>query len=117
MPLWPAPDHSPAGSPPHGRSCRPARPGRGQGREYNSGAEVMPGRIVENATARYQPQRGIVGRAVNGFRREIGFDVLAHAGDPENGRDPVGERHVDGVSGTQRPEAEENRGPLVAVDM
>ena len=77
----------------------------------------MPGGIVENATARYQPQGGIVGRAVNSSRREMGFEVLTHAGDPENGRHPVGERHVDGVSRTQGPEAEENRRPLIAIDV
>ena len=77
----------------------------------------MPGGIVENATARYQSQGGIAGRAVNGLRREVGFEVLAHAGDPENSRDPVGECHVDGVSGLQGPEAEEDRRPLIAIDV
>jgi hypothetical protein len=77
----------------------------------------MPGGVVESAAAGYQAQGGEVGRAVNGFCRESGFGVLAHARDAENGRDPVGERHVDDVSRAQRAEAVEHRGPLIAVDV
>ena len=45
------------------------------------------------------------------------FGVLADAGDPEHGRDPVGELHVDGVAPVQGAEAEEDGGALLAVDV
>ena len=77
----------------------------------------MAGGVVESAAAGYQAQGGEVGRAVNGFRRESGFDVLAHARDAENSRDPVGEGHIDGVSRPEGPEAEEDGGPLITVDV
>ena len=77
----------------------------------------MTGRVVESAAARYQAQGSVVGRAVNGSRREIGFEVLAHAGDAENSGDPVGERHVDAVPGAEGPQAEEDGRPLIAVDV
>src|SRR5437588_13129066 len=77
----------------------------------------MAGGIVERAAAGYQAEGRVAGRAVNGPRGEIGFGVLAYAGDAENGRDPVGERHVDGVPGAEGPEAEKDGRPLAAVDM
>ena len=77
----------------------------------------MAGGVVESAAAGYQAQGGEVGRAVNGFRRESGFDVLAHARDAENGRHPVGEGHVDGVSRPEGPEAEEDGGSSITVEV
>ena len=77
----------------------------------------MAGGIVESAAAGDQAEPGVARRTVNGFRGEIGFEVLPHAGDAENGRDPVGKRHIDGVSGTQGPEAKENGRPPVTVDV
>ena len=61
----------------------------------------MAGGVVESAAARYQVQGRVAGRAVNGFRRETGFTVLAYAGDAENSGDPVGERHIDPVPGAE----------------
>ena len=77
----------------------------------------MAGGVVEGAAAGYQAQGGEVGRAVDGFRRESGFGVLADARDAEHGRDPVGELHVDGVAPVQGAEAEEDGGALLAVDV
>ena len=77
----------------------------------------MAGGIVESAAAGNQAETGVVGRAVNGFRRESGFGVLADARDTENGRDSVGEPHIDGVSRPEGAEAEEDSGPLITVDM
>ncbi len=77
----------------------------------------MTGGVVEIAAAGYQAQRGEVGRAVNGFRRESRFEVLAHAGNAENGRHPVGERHVDGVARAEGAEPEKDGRPPRAVDM
>ena len=57
----------------------------------------MASGVVESAAARYQVKGRVAGRAVNGFRRETGFKVLAHAGDAENSGNPVGEPHVDAI--------------------
>src|SRR6516162_7346486 len=86
-------------------------------REYDDGAEVLPGGVIEGAAARYQAQAREAGRAVKGFRREIGFRVLPYTGDAENARHPVGEPHVDEVSGAQCTQAEEDGGPLIVVDV
>ena len=51
------------------------------------------------------------------YRRETGFEVLAYAGDAENRGDPVGQPHVDTVTGVESPEAEENGGPPVGIDV
>src|SRR5260370_36557356 len=77
----------------------------------------MTGGEAESAAARYQAQRRVVGRAVNGFGREIGFDVPAYAGDAENSGDPVGEPHVDVVAGAEGPEAEEDGRAVIAVEV
>src|SRR5580658_7414016 len=77
----------------------------------------MAGGVVESAAAGYQAQSRVVGRLVNGPCREMRFKVFAYAGDLENSRDAVGKPHVDGVAGAQGPEAEENRRPLIAVDV
>src|SRR5258706_13499142 len=77
----------------------------------------MAGGIVESAAARYQAQSRVVGKAVNGSRREIGFRVLAYAGDAENCGDTVGERHVDAVPGTEGAKPEEHGWPVMAVDV
>src|SRR5260370_18286729 len=76
----------------------------------------MTGAVVECAAARYQAQSRVGSRAVNGFRRESGFGVLAYAGDAENGGDPVGESHVDIVPGAEGSEPAENGGPVGAGD-
>jgi len=75
----------------------------------------MAGGVVEGAAAGYQAQRGEVGRAINDVGGESGFGVLADARDPEHGRDPVGELHVNGVAPAQRAEAEEDSRPPLAV--
>src|SRR6476619_5145652 len=77
----------------------------------------MAGGEVEGAAAGYQAQRGEVGRAVNGCSREPGFAVLADTRDAEYGRDPVGERHVDGVAMVQGTEPEKDGGASLAVDV
>src|ERR1035438_3926496 len=77
----------------------------------------MAGGVVEIAAARYQAESRIVGRRVNLFSREMRFKVLTYASDPENSRDAVGEPHVNDVPGAQGPEAEEDSGPLVTVDV
>src|ERR1700678_1481102 len=77
----------------------------------------MPGGVIENATACYEPERGIVRLGVNRIGRVLGFEVLADGGDPENRGAPVGERHVDGVSRAERAEPEEDRGALITVDV
>ena len=77
----------------------------------------MAGGIVESTAAGNQAESGVVGRAVNGFRRESGFGVLADARDAENSGDPVGERHVDDVSRPEGPEAEKDSGPLNTVEV
>src|SRR5215472_11844114 len=77
----------------------------------------MAGSVVESAAAGYQPERRVIGRAVNGFRREIGFGVLAYPGDAKNGGDPVGERHVDAVPGTEGAQAEEDGRPVITVEV
>src|SRR5215475_4639482 len=70
-----------------------------EGREYDSGAAIMAGDVVECAAAGYQPERRVISRAVNDSGREFGLGVLAHTSHPENGGDSVGECHVYGVSG------------------
>jgi len=77
----------------------------------------VAGGIVEIAAAGDQAQGGEVGRTVNGLGRESGFEVLAHARHAENGRDPVGERHVDGIPRAQGAEPEKDGRPLSAVDV
>ncbi len=77
----------------------------------------MAGGVVESAAASYQAEGRIVGRRVNLFGREIRLKVLAHASDPENSRDAVGEPHVNGVPGAQGTEAEEDSRSLVTVDV
>src|SRR5450755_3468771 len=77
----------------------------------------MAGGVVKNAAARYQVQRRVTGRTVNGSGREVYFGVLPDAGDAENGSHPVGERHVDALPGAEGPEAEEHGGTLVTVDV
>src|SRR5215472_8354891 len=101
----------------NGSAAHHRAPGRGEGREHHGGTEVTPGRVVENAAARYQVRSREAGRAVNGFGRETGFEVLAYAGDAENRGDPVGQPHVDTVPGVKGSQAEENGSSLVAVDM
>ena len=77
----------------------------------------MAGSVIESAAARYQAEGGVVGRSVNGPRREFVLEVLAHAGDAEDSRDPVGQPHVDAVARAEGAKAEEDRGTLIAVDM
>jgi MFS family permease len=88
-----------------------------EGREYDSGAAIMAGGVVECAAAGYQPERRVISRAVNDSGREFGLGVLAHAGHPENGRDSVGECHVYGVSGPERAQPEKDGGAVIAVDV
>ena len=71
--------------------------------------------VVENAAARYQAQGRVAGCAVNGFRREPEFGVPTYAGDAENSRDPVGERHIDAVPGAEGAQAEEDSRTLSAA--
>src|SRR4029077_11118719 len=111
-----APDYPRAGSAACAGSA-PGAPRRGERCEHDGGTDIVAGGIVESAAAGYQAQGGEVGRAVNGLRREPGFAVLAHARDAEYGRDPVGERHVDGGAPLQGPEAEEDGGAPLAVDV
>src|SRR5215467_1056732 len=91
---------------------------RDEERVNDGGAEVLAGRVVEGAAARYQAQSREAGRVpVHGFRRELGFQVLTYAGDAENSGDPVGEPHVDEVSRAQRPQPVEDGRALFAVDV
>jgi hypothetical protein len=69
--------------------------------------------VVECATAGYQPECRVIGRAVNCFSREIDLEVPAHAADPENSRDTIGKRHVHVITGLQRAQAEkDSRAPI-----
>src|SRR5258707_6038393 len=77
----------------------------------------MAGGIAESAAARYHAQGRVAGNAVNGSCREIGFRVLAYAGDAESCGDTVGERHVDAVPGTEGAEPEEHGWPVIAIDV
>src|ERR1035438_5154576 len=71
--------------------------------------------VVENAAARYQAQGRVAGGAVNGFRREPGFEVLPYAGDAEPSGDPVGERHVHSVPGAEGAQPEEDSRTPITV--
>src|SRR5258708_18444202 len=77
----------------------------------------MASGAVESAAARYQVQSRVAGRAVNGSCRETRFEVLAYAGDAEDGGDPVGERHVDPVPRAEGSQAVEDSRPVVAVEV
>ena len=77
----------------------------------------MAGGVVECAAARYQPQRGKIRIVVNYFGREFVLEVFADAGNPENARFSVGERHVDGVPRAERAQPVKDSGTVITVDV
>jgi hypothetical protein len=75
----------------------------------------MAAGVVEGSAAGNKPQRGIIGGAVDDFRREFILGVFADARDAEDSRDSVGEPHVDAIPRAERAQPVEDGGPQVAV--
>ena len=80
-------------------------------REYDDGAEVLPGGVIEGAAARYQAQAREAGRAVKGFRRELGFLVLAYTGDGKTPFIPSASRTLMRSPGRSAPRRKKTAGP------
>lgn len=89
----------------------------GEGREYNGGTEVMASGVVEIAAAGYQAQSRIPGRSINGFRWEFRFEVLAHAGDAENGGGSVRQPHLNDISRPEASQTKEDARPLIGINV
>jgi hypothetical protein len=77
----------------------------------------MASGAVESPAAGYQPERGVIGGAVNHSGRELGLAVLAHPGHPENCRDSVGESYVNSVARVQRAKPEKDSRAVVTIDV
>ena len=73
----------------------------------------MTGHGVEVAAAGDKPERGVISRGVDNIRRVFVFVVFPNASHAEDGRDSVGQRHIDMITGTQCAEPEKDcRSPV-----